>query len=86
MLFSRKKLEIPAKAGALPGRPDPIRTAATHFVNGRALVTPYPEGMEPILFGMGCFWGAERKYWQAGGGRLCHRGRLFRRLDAQSDL
>ncbi|MCI4678237.1 peptide-methionine (S)-S-oxide reductase MsrA [Rhodoblastus acidophilus] len=68
MLFSRKKLEIPAKTEALPGRPDPIRTAATHFVNGRALAPPYPEGMERILFGMGCFWGAERKYWQASEG------------------
>ncbi len=68
MLFSRKKLEIPTPAEALPGRSDPIPTAATHFVNGRKLSPPYPPGLERILFGMGCFWGAERKFWQAGEG------------------
>jgi peptide-methionine (S)-S-oxide reductase len=68
MLFSRKKLEIPTPAEALPGRSDPIPTAATHFVNGRKLAPPYPPGLERILFGMGCFWGAERKFWQAGEG------------------
>jgi peptide-methionine (S)-S-oxide reductase len=68
MLFSRKKLEIPSPAEALPGRSDPIPTAATHFVNGRKLTPPYPPGLERILFGMGCFWGAERKFWQAGEG------------------
>ncbi len=67
MLFSRKKLEIPTAAEALPGRSDPIPTAATHFVNGRKLTPPYPPGLERILFGMGCFWGAERKFWQAEG-------------------
>jgi peptide-methionine (S)-S-oxide reductase len=68
MLFSRKKLQIPTAAEALPGRPEPIATAEKHFVNGRALAPPYPEGFERILFGMGCFWGAERKFWQAGEG------------------
>ncbi|WP_374546205.1 peptide-methionine (S)-S-oxide reductase MsrA [Rhodoblastus sp.] len=68
MLFSRKKLQIPTAAEALPGRPEPIATAERHFVNGRALAAPYPDGMERILFGMGCFWGAERKFWQAGEG------------------
>ena len=68
MLFSRKKLEIPARADALPGRSQPIPTAKKHFVNGRDLAPPYPAGMERILFGMGCFWGAERKFWQAGEG------------------
>ncbi|HUO54163.1 MAG TPA: peptide-methionine (S)-S-oxide reductase MsrA, partial [Rhodoblastus sp.] len=53
---------------ALPGRSEPIATAERHFVNGRALAAPYPDGMERILFGMGCFWGAERKFWQAGEG------------------
>jgi peptide-methionine (S)-S-oxide reductase len=68
MLFSRKKLQIPTAAEALPGRADPIHTAETHFVNGRALAPPYPEGFETIQFGMGCFWGAERKFWRAGEG------------------
>lgn len=68
MLFSRKKLQIPTAAEALPGRSEPIATAERHFVNGRALAAPYPDGMERILFGMGCFWGAERKFWQAGEG------------------
>ena len=68
MLFSRKKLEIPTPAEALPGRSDPIPTAATHFVNGRKLTPPYPPDLQRILFGMGCFWGAERKFWQAGEG------------------
>ena len=68
MLFSRKKLEIPTITEALPGRPEPIATAKSHFVNGRDLAPPYPEGFERILFGMGCFWGAERKFWQAGDG------------------
>jgi peptide-methionine (S)-S-oxide reductase len=68
MLFSRKPLRIPTALEALPGRPDPIPTAENHFVNGRPLAPPYPEGMERILFGMGCFWGAERKFWQAGEG------------------
>ncbi|HEX4891666.1 MAG TPA: peptide-methionine (S)-S-oxide reductase MsrA [Hyphomicrobiaceae bacterium] len=64
MLFFRKKLEIPSAADALPGRGEPIPTAASHFLNGRALKGPYPEGMQQVLFGMGCFWGAERKFWE----------------------
>ncbi|HKN28469.1 MAG TPA: peptide-methionine (S)-S-oxide reductase MsrA [Roseiarcus sp.] len=58
----------PAPGEALPGRPEPIATAATHFVNGRPLKGPYPPGIETAIFGMGCFWGAERKFWQAGEG------------------
>ncbi|WP_298422692.1 peptide-methionine (S)-S-oxide reductase MsrA [Rhodoblastus sp.] len=68
MLFSRRKLEIPTRDEALPGRSQPIATATAHFVNGRPLAPPYPEAYERILFGMGCFWGAERKFWQAGEG------------------
>jgi peptide-methionine (S)-S-oxide reductase len=48
----------------LPGRPMPIPTAERHFINGRPLQGPYPEGMRKALFGLGCFWGAERKFWQ----------------------
>jgi peptide-methionine (S)-S-oxide reductase len=62
------KLRQPASGEALPGRPEPIATAATYYVNGRPLKGPYPPGTETAIFGMGCFWGAERKFWQAGEG------------------
>jgi peptide-methionine (S)-S-oxide reductase len=68
MLFSRKKVEMPSPDKALKGRPSPIPTSKTHFVNGRALKGPYPEGIEIAMFGLGCFWGAERKFWQLGDG------------------
>lgn len=64
MFFQRKKSEMPAADQALPGRPHPIPTAERHFVNGHPLKEPYPDGMETALFGLGCFWGAERKFWQ----------------------
>lgn len=63
----RKNLAMPSAASALPGRPTPIPTAETHVVNGRALAGPCPQGMEEAYFGLGCFWGAERKFWQAPG-------------------
>ena len=65
--FKSKPLSIPTAEEALPGRPDPIPTAQTHYVNGAALKGPYPEGAETALFGLGCFWGAERKFWQIPG-------------------
>ena len=68
MFNSRKKLEMPTAAAALPGRPDAIPTAKTHFINGNALKGPYPQGLEMAMFGMGCFWGAERKFWELGDG------------------
>ncbi|HEY8381337.1 MAG TPA: peptide-methionine (S)-S-oxide reductase MsrA [Microvirga sp.] len=68
MLFARKRLEIPTIAEALPGRSRPIPTADRHYVNGRPLQGPYPEGLETAVFGLGCFWGAERKFWQIGEG------------------
>ena len=68
MFMFKKSLTIPSKAEALPGRPTPIRTAATHFVNGNPLKGPYPAGLETAIFGMGCFWGAERKFWELGDG------------------
>ena len=64
MLFSRKPLAVPSATEALPGRSRPIPTAERHFVNGRPLQGPYPEGMERAIFGLGCFWGAEREFWQ----------------------
>jgi peptide-methionine (S)-S-oxide reductase len=68
MLFARKKLEMPTPETALKGRSSPIATATEHFVSHRPLKGPYPAGLEQALFGMGCFWGAERKFWQQGDG------------------
>ena len=67
MFFARKPLDLPTADTALPGRPNPIPTAETHFVNGRKLKGPYPEGLQLAMFGMGCFWGVERKFWQVPG-------------------
>jgi peptide-methionine (S)-S-oxide reductase len=66
MFSFRKHLALPSAAEALPGRPDPIPTAEFHFINGHRLAPPFPQGIETTLFGMGCFWGAERKFWQLG--------------------
>ena len=68
MFFMRKKVELPRPEDALPGRPEAIRTATHHFVNGRALQPPWPAGYETAIFGLGCFWGAERKFWEMGDG------------------
>lgn len=68
MLFTRKNMSLPSPSEALPGRSAPIPTADGHFVNGRPLRGPYPEGMASAVFGLGCFWGAERKFWQMGDG------------------
>jgi peptide-methionine (S)-S-oxide reductase len=68
MFLFRKRSDLPSPSEALPGRASPIPTAERHFVNGRALQGPYPEGMEKAVFGLGCFWGAERKFWQLGDG------------------
>ena len=65
--FMRKKLEIPAPDEALPGRDTPIPTAESHFVSGRALKGPVPDGMAQVMVGMGCFWGVERLFWQVPG-------------------
>jgi peptide-methionine (S)-S-oxide reductase len=66
MLFMRKTTALPSAAEALPGRASPIPTATWHFVNGHQLQPPYPAGLERAVFGLGCFWGAERKFWKLG--------------------
>ena len=67
MLFAQKPKSLPTPSEALPGRPAPIPTSDRHHVNGHALKPPSPEGMEEAVFGLGCFWGAERKFWQTDG-------------------
>ena len=62
-----KKLTLPTAEDALPGRAESIPVPSTHFVNGNPLQPPYPDGLEMAMFGMGCFWGAERKFWQQEG-------------------
>ena len=69
-MFSRKQAEMPTPEQVLPGRPHPIPTASHHFINRRPLKGPYPEGLETAMFGLGCFWGAERKFWQLDGVHL----------------
>ncbi len=62
-----KKSEMPAASEALPGRATAMSVPDKHYVNGNPLTPPFPDGMERALFGMGCFWGAERKFWQLDG-------------------
>ncbi len=64
---SNKKREVPTAEEALPGRPEAMPVPDKHFVSGTPLKPPYPEGFQIALFGMGCFWGAERKFWEAPG-------------------
>jgi peptide-methionine (S)-S-oxide reductase len=61
------KLRLPDPDNALPGRQSAMPVPDTHFVNGNRLTPPFPAGLEQAVFGMGCFWGAERKFWQAPG-------------------
>ena len=62
-----KKSTLPTPDEALPGRSQPMAVPARHFVNGNPLQPPFPAGMETAVFGLGCFWGAERKFWQQSG-------------------
>jgi peptide-methionine (S)-S-oxide reductase len=63
----QNKLRMPAKDDALPGRAERMRVPDEHYVNGARLEPPFPEGTERAVFGLGCFWGAERKFWQLPG-------------------
>jgi peptide-methionine (S)-S-oxide reductase len=66
-MFGKNKSHMPGPDEALPGRATEMPVPAKHFVNGHPLKAPFPEGLEMAMFGMGCFWGAERKFWQANG-------------------
>jgi peptide-methionine (S)-S-oxide reductase len=66
-LGTGKKTEMPSPEKALPGRDAKMPVPDKHYVNGNSLTPPFPEGMEMAMFGMGCFWGAERKFWQQEG-------------------
>ena len=67
MFFARKKTEMPSAEQALPGRETPLPAPERHFVNGNRIKPPFPEGLAQALFGLGCFWGAERKFWELEG-------------------
>ncbi|NP_001080264.1 methionine sulfoxide reductase A, gene 1 L homeolog [Xenopus laevis] len=61
------KTQLPSKEGSLPGRSEKMRVSAKHHVSGKSMVEPFPEGTQMAIFGMGCFWGAERKFWRQKG-------------------
>src|SRR4026209_566789 len=61
------KMRIPRAEDALPGRQESMPVPDRHFVNGHPISPPFPAGLEQAVFGMGCFWGAERKFWEAPG-------------------
>lgn len=67
LFTSPLKLHLPRPGDALPGRSEPMPVPETHFVNGNRLTPPFPAGLEQALFGMGCFWGAEKTFWEAPG-------------------
>jgi peptide-methionine (S)-S-oxide reductase len=66
-LFTSNKTKLPEPGKALPGRAEPIATADRHHVSGAALKEPYPDGHEKAMFGLGCFWGAEKAFWNIPG-------------------
>ena len=68
MFGFRKRVSLPGADEALPGRPMPLPTAEKHYVSKQPLKGPWPAGYEQAVFGLGCFWGAERKFWQLGAG------------------
>ncbi len=85
MLFGRRAPEMPDASDALPGRDTPMSISGTHTVLGTSMVPPFPDGHETIVVAMGCFWGAETDLL-ATGWRDHHRGRLRRRVHAESHL
>ena len=67
MFFNKHKTEMVDPEGALPGRTETMPVPTEHYVNGHTLTPPFPDGMETAIFGMGCFWGAEKAFWQVPG-------------------
>lgn len=67
MALFRNKTTLPAREQAPPGRATPLKISGKHFVNGHRIVPPFPAGLKAAIFGMGCFWGAERLFWQLPG-------------------
>jgi peptide-methionine (S)-S-oxide reductase len=67
MRYDAEKIRLPSEAEALPGRSEPMPTPDRHFVNDARITPPFPEGLRTALFGLGCFWGAEKKFWQTPG-------------------
>jgi len=67
MFFAHKQVRMPTATEALPGRDTPLEVPSSHYVNDHRIVPPFPDGMQVALFGLGCFWGAERKFWQLPG-------------------
>ena len=65
-MFS-KSMEIPSSAQALPGRDEKMQLNPVHYVHGRSMVEPFPQNMEQVFFGLGCFWGAEKEFWNLEG-------------------
>ncbi|MFZ0467649.1 MAG: peptide-methionine (S)-S-oxide reductase MsrA [Thiogranum sp.] len=66
-MFMHKTVRLIDPAEALPGRDTPMVVTDTHFVNGHRIVAPFAQGLEQAMFGMGCFWGAERRFWEREG-------------------
>src|SRR3974390_1110918 len=66
-IFQSRKTTLPSRHEALPGRAEPLKVPVRHFVNGNRMVPPFPANLELALFGLGCFWGAERRFWQTDG-------------------
>ena len=67
MVFGHRLLTVPDPDDALPGRDQAVAVPATHHLNGRSMVPPFPDGVDTVVLGMGCFWGAERKFWETPG-------------------
>ncbi len=67
MFLSGKKIQMPTREQSLPGREEPIPVPLHHYVNGNTLSPPFPEDTALAMFGLGCFWGAEKKFWQRAG-------------------